>query len=72
MTRATKDGPKKQVTHWLSVEEYCLVRDEAASRRIPMTDVLREWFKPHLDRLKKEKKSKKLSKSVYQIGKSEL
>ena len=30
-----------------------LIREEAARRRIPMTQLIREWIDPHLDKLRR-------------------
>ena len=53
--KATKDGPKRQITFWVSAEDYRLVITEAGRRNVPMNTIMREWMQPHLRRLKKKK-----------------
>lgn len=50
--RASKAGPPaKQISIFLPFRDWHLLRDEAARQRIPIAEVARRWFRPHLDQL---------------------
>lgn len=51
MATHTPSEPRKQCSVFLPVSEWTRLRHEAARRRIPITDLVREWMQPHLDRL---------------------
>ena len=42
---------RKQISLFLPLSEWKAVRREAARRRIPMTELCREWLKPYLAEL---------------------
>lgn len=50
--RSSKPGPAaKQISVFLPFRDWRLLRDEAARQRIPIAEVARRWFRPHLDQL---------------------
>jgi hypothetical protein len=42
---------RKQISLFLPLSEWKAVRREAARKRIPMTELCRQWLKPSLDKL---------------------
>ena len=42
---------RKQISLFLPLPEWKAVRQEAARRGIPMTDLCRQWLKPRLEKL---------------------
>ncbi len=42
---------RKQISLFLPLPEWKAVRQEAARRGIPMTDLCRQWLKPSLEKL---------------------
>lgn len=49
--------PKKQVSIFLSLDDWKTLRYEAARLRIPMTQLCLRWIKPDLDRLGSQQKT---------------
>lgn len=47
--------PKKQVSLFVPLSEYRAIRDEAARRKMPMTELVRGWMRRDLDKLMKDK-----------------
>ena len=43
---------RKQISLFVPLSDYRVIRDEAARQRIPMTQLIRKWMKPSLKRLK--------------------
>lgn len=43
---------RKQISLFVPLSEWKAIRQEAARRRIPMTELCRRWMKPGLDELK--------------------
>ncbi len=46
---------KKQVSMYVSIDDYMLLRAEAARRKLPMTDLIRSWAMPHVKKLRRRK-----------------
>lgn len=44
---------RKQLSLFVTLAEYQLVREHAARQGKPMTDVVREWISPHLAQLRR-------------------
>jgi hypothetical protein len=44
---------RKQVSIFVPLSDWRALREEAARRRIPMTELCRGWMKPHMDRLRR-------------------
>lgn len=45
---------RKQISIFLPAAEWRTLRDEAARRRLPMTELCRRWLRPELDRLRRD------------------
>lgn len=45
---------RKQISIFVPLSDWKVVRDEAARQRIPMTELCRRWMKPELDRLHRQ------------------
>ena len=43
---------RKQISLFLPVSEWLAIRYEAARRKIPMTELCREWLSPKLEQLR--------------------
>lgn len=46
---------RKQVSIFMPVTDWKLIRDEAARRRIPMTELCRRWMKAELTSLRRRR-----------------
>jgi len=46
---------RKQISIFLPLRDWQLIRYEAARLNIPITELCRRWMKPGLDRLKKSR-----------------
>lgn len=46
---------RKQISIFVSLDDWKAIRSEAARRRIPMTELCREWMRRDLDRLKRDR-----------------
>jgi len=44
----------KQINFQVSIDDWKLIRNEAARRKIPVTNLCRELIEPLLDKLKKQ------------------
>ena len=44
---------RKQVSIFLPAPEWRALQDEAARRRLPVTELCRSWIRPGLDRLRR-------------------
>jgi hypothetical protein len=42
---------RKQISLFVPVSEWRAIRGEAARRKIPMTELCRQWLRPQLQRL---------------------
>ena len=45
---------RKQISIFVRLSDWKAIRYEAARRRIPMTELCRQWMKQDLDRLKRD------------------
>ncbi|HUG92707.1 MAG TPA: hypothetical protein VML55_17835 [Planctomycetaceae bacterium] len=43
---------RKQISIFVPLSDWRIVRDEAIRRRQPMTELCRGWMEPHLSRLR--------------------
>ncbi len=43
---------KKQISIFLDRDDWLRLRMEAANRRIPKTELCRQWLRPEFDRLR--------------------
>ncbi|MCH7979673.1 MAG: hypothetical protein IH935_11955 [Acidobacteria bacterium] len=48
---------RKQISIFVSLSDWKVMRYEAACRNIPMTELCRRWMKPELMRLRKSERS---------------
>lgn len=48
------DVLRKQVSIFLPVADWRALRREAARRRVPITQLCREWLEPGLDHLRRD------------------
>lgn len=44
---------RKQISLFVPLDDWKVLRQEAARRRIPMTELCRRWMKPRLDDLRR-------------------
>jgi hypothetical protein len=44
---------RKQISLFMPLSEWKAIRQEAARRRIPMTELCRRWMKPRLEDLRR-------------------
>lgn len=44
---------RKQISIFVPLSEWKMIRHEAARKRIPMTELCRRWMRPGLERLKR-------------------
>ncbi len=44
---------RKQISLFVPLSEWKAIRQEAARKRIPMTELCRQWMKPDLDNLRR-------------------
>ena len=51
MTHPRRRRLQKQISIFLPVSDWRLVRHEAARRGIPITELCRQWLRPHIRRL---------------------
>jgi hypothetical protein len=42
---------RKQISVFLPLTDWRAIRDEAIRRDIPMTELCRQWMRPHVQRL---------------------
>ncbi|MCA9025389.1 MAG: hypothetical protein KDA86_09280 [Planctomycetaceae bacterium] len=45
---------RKQISIFVPLSDWKVIRQEAAQRRIPMTELCRQWMHPSLDRLREQ------------------
>lgn len=50
---------RKQISLFLPVSEWLAIRHEAARRKIPMTELCREWLRPKLERLHEQEAARR-------------
>lgn len=43
---------RKQISIFVPISDWRAIRDEAARRRIPITELCRRWIRPHVRRLR--------------------
>lgn len=44
---------RKQISLFVPLDDWKALRQEAARRRIPMTELCRRWMRPRLDNLRR-------------------
>jgi hypothetical protein len=49
------DEIRKQISIFLPVSDWRVLRLEAARRRLPITELCRRWIRPHMDKLRRQK-----------------
>lgn len=49
------DEFRKQISMYLPVTDWQILRLEAATRRLPMTELCRQWIKPHLEQIRRRR-----------------
>lgn len=47
------DEIRKQISIFLPVSDWRILRQEAARRRLPITELCRQWMRPHMDKLRR-------------------
>lgn len=45
---------RKQISIFVPISDWKVIRQEAAQRNIPMTELCRQWMRPSLNRLRKQ------------------
>ncbi len=48
------DEIRKQISLFLPVSDWKILRLEAARRRLPITELCRQWIRPHMDKLRRQ------------------
>lgn len=48
---------RKQISIFVTLSDWKAIREEAARRRIPMTELCRRWMHPDLTRLRRDRTS---------------
>jgi hypothetical protein len=48
------DEIRKQISLFLPVSDWKILRLEAARRGLPMTELCRQWMRPHMDKLRRQ------------------
>ncbi|HTN01277.1 hypothetical protein [Planctellipticum variicoloris] len=49
------DEIRKQISLFLPVSDWRILRLEAARRRLPITELCRQWMRPHMDKLRRQR-----------------
>lgn len=44
---------RKQISIFLPLSDWCALREEAARRGVPITELCRRWMAPEMERLRK-------------------
>lgn len=43
---------RKQISIFIPISDWRRIRQEAATRRIPITELCRQWMNPHFEQLR--------------------
>lgn len=56
-TRPSRE-PSKQISLFIPLSEWKVLRQEASRLKVPMTELCRQWMKPQVQRVLREQQEK--------------